>query len=85
MPYRLRRKDGETVQCDSCNYPAPVDEFESFPLSQRPRLLCEFCSTSMASRITERRATTDAARLEREVWIAAANVANFLASRKAKS
>lgn len=80
--YRMRVEDGETVQCDSCNFPAPTAEYKWGPSAEgkaRPmRMLCEFCATTLASRHTESTSYGgDLAILRAEIWRAAACVYNM--------
>lgn len=81
-PFRSRFDGGEQVCCASCNFPAPLTETEWPPGSvaarHGPRLICEFCSTTMASRHTEETARTDAGRAIQETWRAAAGVFHML-------
>lgn len=78
-------EEGETVTCDSCDYPAPVAEFDWTPSvkhNRRPmRLLCEFCSTSMAANHTEFPARDEHQMIIRDIWKAAGSIANFLTKK----
>lgn len=77
--FNIRHEDGEVVQCDSCNYPAPTAEFDAGPGAQHPRrMLCDFCCSTMASRHTEYPSADLYANLRAEVWRAAACVYNML-------
>jgi len=83
MNFKLRRENGEFVQCDSCDFPAPTAGFDWGPpfttTRDRPqRMLCEFCCTTMASRHTESPSQDPNVRLTAEVWRAAACVYNML-------
>lgn len=47
----------ELVSCDSCQYPAPLFQFDMSTLGRKPgratvRLLCRICSTSFVSNHT---------------------------------
>ncbi len=78
LKFVLREVGGEPLLCASCDYPAPTAEFDrrqNAGESGPPRLLCEFCSTSMASRLTE---VNSADRTTREIWKAAGSIANYL-------
>lgn len=84
MKYELRYEGGDVVTCDSCDCEAPTYHFNwQTRVKHEPkdpyRMLCEFCSTTMASRITEYQPPTDDFdALRREVWKAAASVYNML-------
>lgn len=83
MNYTLRHEDGEPVCCDSCHCPAPTADFNWGPpftaRHDRPkRALCEFCSTTMASRHTEYPSRDEFGELRSEIWRAAGAVFNML-------
>lgn len=83
MTYTMKHEDGEPVPCDSCGCEAPTGEFDWGPVHnfERPgekRHLCEFCSTTMASRHTEYPARDEHTALRAEIWKAAACVFNML-------
>jgi hypothetical protein len=87
MEYELREEDGEVVKCDSCDFHAPTSGFNWAPgvkpkPEQPKRMLCEFCSTTMASRYTEYPADDLFGALRAEVWRAAACVFNMQAQGK---
>lgn len=81
--YKLRDNGGEVADCDCCNFPAPTAEFEFGPpftaKHDKPYLLlCEFCSTTMASRYNEYPQADLYGQLRGETWRAAACVFNAL-------
>ena len=83
LEYTLRVSDGELDCCDSCDSAAPTAEFDWGPpytaKHDKPhRLLCEFCSTTMASRYTEYPTYDEQGWLRAEIWRAAASVFNKL-------
>jgi len=83
LEYTLKHEDGEPVPCDSCNSRVPTSEFTWGPPfnqdHERPyRALCEFCSSTMASRHTEYQADTEFSALRAEIWKAAAASHNLL-------
>lgn len=86
MIYTMKHEDGEPVPCDSCGCEVPTGEFNWAPGSicsvevhDRPtRALCEFCSTTMASRNTEYPTRYEVTELRAEIWKAAACVFNML-------
>lgn len=83
MVYKIRHEDGEVVPCDSCGSVVPTDEFDWGPpftaKHERPtRALCEFCSTTMASRYTGGARDDEYRALRAEIWRAAACVFNML-------
>jgi len=83
ITYELMREHGETLVCDSCASPAPLSEFAWGPpfsvQRQRPqRLLCQFCSTTMASRHTELPGSDEFSALRAEIWRAAGAVFNAM-------
>lgn len=89
MEYELRHEDGEAVRCDSCGSEAPTGEFDWGPpyteKHDRPkRMLCEFCSTTMASRYTEHTAGDEYTALRAEIWKSAGCVFNMLKSSNLK-
>jgi len=75
MKYVMRADGGEAVECDSCNFQAPLAEFLGGP-GMPARLLCEFCSTTLASRYTEYPSADLFLQLRAETWRAAACVFN---------
>lgn len=77
MTYCVRRQDGEQVRCEICDCEAPTAKFAG---GHPPvvRLLCEFCSTTMASRYTEIVSRDTEGYVRAEIWRAAANVYNLL-------
>jgi hypothetical protein len=47
--YRYKKRDGDTVECDSCQSPAPVATFEHRTpgtVQIETRELCEVCASS---------------------------------------
>lgn len=77
MIFKKRRKDGEVLPCNSCGCEVPTAEFQcGHPRGMR--LLCDFCSFTMASRYTEYPSMDEFWRLRAEIWVAAANVYNML-------
>lgn len=51
--YKFRKtEDGDIMECDCCNYEAPLAEFEDDRFSKKrgPYFFCRVCSESMISR-----------------------------------
>jgi hypothetical protein len=81
IEYTVREDDGELATCDCCNCPAPVAEFpihHTAVIDKETRLLCKFCSYTMASRHTEYPADDLYTQLRADIWRAAAGVYNML-------
>jgi hypothetical protein len=83
LEYKFRDSDGETESCDSCGFRAPTAEFDWGPVfpakHAKPfRLLCEYCSTTMASRYTEYPQTDEYGLFRAETWRASACLFNAL-------
>jgi hypothetical protein len=81
--YKIRDNGGEPATCDCCNFPAPTAEFDWGPpftaKHHRPcRLLCEFCSNTMASRYNEYPPGDEYGLIRAEVWRANAALFNAL-------
>lgn len=81
IEYKLQTDEGEIVACDSCMMEVPTASFRAY---NNPRMLCEFCSTTIASRYTENPAMDDHQALRAEIWQAAACVYNMLQKGKHK-
>lgn len=75
LEYTLRDNGGEAACCDSCDFPAPLAEFRGDP-GRPSRMLCEFCSTTLASRYTEYPSADLFVQLRAETWRVAACVFN---------
>lgn len=87
IKFEFLEEDGERVQCDSCGYRAPLAPFEWAPgvaphEKRRPyRFLCEVCSTTYISRITEYHAGDDMHFLRREIAELIAQATNHILSK----
>lgn len=83
IDYKPMTEHGEPLRCDSCESTAPLSGFNwppgVTPKPEQPqRLLCQFCSSTMASRYTEYPCTDTQGYLRAEVWRAAGAVFNAL-------
>jgi predicted RNA-binding Zn-ribbon protein involved in translation (DUF1610 family) len=83
LEYKLRDNGGEPATCDCCGFPAPTAQFDWGPPATAKhdrtcRLLCEFCSTTMASRYNEYPQGDEFGLLRGEMWRAAACVFNAM-------
>lgn len=83
IQYQMQYNDDEIVPCDSCGCAAPTAGFD-WPPNQRAgqdrpqRMLCRFCSTTLAGRYTETPTPDPWHSMRAEVWRAAAAVYNLL-------
>lgn len=83
LEYKLHVEGGEVVSCDSCDFPAPTSGFNWDPphnvVRERPqRMLCEFCSSTMASRHTAYPSADPFTAHRAELWRIGANIFNML-------
>lgn len=86
IEFKWRREEsGDVVPCVSCNCEAPTAGFDCSPSSafdagapKPQRMLCEFCSSTMASKRTEYWTPDPYLILRAEIWRAAGAVFNML-------
>jgi hypothetical protein len=80
IEYAVHIEGGEVSECDCCASRVPTYLFR-VGIDGRRRL-CEFCSSTMASRHTEYPAMDQFSALRAEIWRAAGAVFNALDERR---